>query len=156
MPNQRQIPGGYFLNETDTGNRQAPSGQFIIGVSTILIIRLTGDVLTTGWVPSTGILYYDVLDETSFNDSDYVISPTLSSATPLILDITSLPIGSYIINIRAYKTDTVGQLRLSLLDSSNASQGVSSWQSLTNSYVSYAISITTTGISTRLKIEVST
>lgn len=156
MPNQRQIPGGSFLNETNTGSRQIPGGSFVNGISDVLIIRLVGDVLSTGWVPSTGTLYYDMLDEASFDDLDYVISPNLSTPTPLVLSVSTLPAGTYTINIRAYRTDATGQLRLSLLDSSNVVQGISSWQSLTNSYVSYPISITTTGLSTRLKIEVST
>jgi hypothetical protein len=45
-------------------------------------------------------------------------------------------------------------VRANLLNSSNVSQGVSSWQTLTSSPTTYTLSVTTTGTATRVRIEV--
>lgn len=120
-----------------------------------LVIRPSSDVTTTGWVASSGIIMFDMIDETSASDADYITSPALSTGSPIIMGLTSsLVAGTYTIRIRVTKSRDIGEFRVSLLNDANTQQGVSGWQVITNSYVTYELIITTTGTATRVRIEV--
>ena len=121
------------------------------------ITRPSADVTTSGWVASTGTDFFALIDETSYNDADYFTSPTLGTGSPITLTLSSsIVAGTYDVRIRAKRTDTVGQVRVLLLDGSNTTMGTSSWQALTTSFASYTLSVTTSGTATRVRIEVST
>ncbi|HOF29434.1 MAG TPA: hypothetical protein PK441_01200 [Burkholderiaceae bacterium] len=132
-------------------------GVIPVSVASVTIYRPNSDVSVSGWTPSTGATVYGVIDETTLDDADYATSPDLSSASPATMGLTaSLAAGNWTVRVRGLKTDTVGQLRINLLDSSNVVQGSSSWQALTGTYATYSLSVTTTGTATRVQIEVST
>lgn len=119
------------------------------------ITRPNSDVIVTGWTSSDGDPLYDDIDEVTASDTDYIISPELtSSAVGATFGLTtSLAAGIYDINIRARKTETTGQIRVVLKDSGGTSVGATNWQDLTGSYVSYVLRVSTTGTATQSTIE---
>ena len=120
------------------------------------IVRTTGDVTTTGWTATPGAAFYAMLDEVVFDDADYITSPDLAAATPIIMQLGStLAAGNWNITIRANFTGTSGQIRASLLDNTNTQQGVSGWQVTTASFAEYVLPVTTTGAATRIRFEVA-
>lgn len=116
------------------------------------------DITVTGWTGSPdNVNLYANIDESTASDADYVLSPSLSGTPgPAIFGLSpsSLAAGNYTVNVRARRTGSVGQLRALLVDSSGTTVGTSSWQSLTTTYTTYNLSITTTGTAARLRFEV--
>jgi hypothetical protein len=130
-------------------------GNWFWGVTDV-IVRPSSDVTTTGWTAYPDPPLYAKIDEVTPDDNDYITSPDLNSTPgPAIFGISSsLVAGSYDVRFRARRTSTSGQARVSLLDSSNVSQGTSGWVTLTASFAQYTASVTTTGTATRVRIEV--
>ena len=120
--------------------------------------RPTTDITVAGWTGSPdNVNLYANIDESTASDADYVLSPSLSSSPgPAIFGLSpsSLATGNYTVNLRARRTGSVGQLRALLVDSSGTTVGTSSWQTLTTTYTTYNLSITTTGTAARLRFEV--
>lgn len=144
---QRVNPWGLFLDD---------GSPFQIPIAVLVLCRPTSDILTTGWTASTGSDLYAMVDESTASDSDYITSPLLSSPTPNTFGITpSAPTGTHTVRIRGSRTETTGQVRVHLLDASNAVMGSSAWQALTSSFTTYPLSITTSGAATRMQIEVA-
>lgn len=116
------------------------------------------DITVTGWTGSPdNVNLYANIDESTASDADYVLSPSLSGTPgPAIFGLSpsSLATGNYTVNVRARRTGSVGQLRALLVDSSGTTVGTSSWQSLTTTYTTYNLAITTTGTAARLRFEV--
>jgi len=65
-----------------------------------------------------------------------------------------LSTGTYNVRTRARRTGTSGQIRALLLDSGGTTVGTGSWQSLTGSFTTYTLSVTTTGTAARVRLEV--
>ena len=120
--------------------------------------RPSADISTVGWTPSNGTALFDVIDEEYAQDgeADRLLSPDLAGAlTPATFTLsTTLATGTHIIRTRARRTATTGDVRVLLLDSSGATVGTSSWQTLTASFVNYTFSVTTSGTAARVSIEV--
>lgn len=113
------------------------------------------DVTTTSWTLSTGTSYFGVVDEATFSDTDYMISPAMPTSSNMILGLNnSLTAGSYLVKIRSRYTGSSGQIRISLLNGSNVSQGTSAWVPVTGSFSQYNIPVTITGTASRIQIEV--
>lgn len=122
------------------------------------IARPTSDITTTGWAASSGSLLYDMIDEVTPSDTDYIISPALN-ASPGAAVLGIAPTqgsGTYDVRLRGRRTDASGDIRALLLDSGGATVGTSSWQTLTGSFAEYALSVTTTGPAERVQLEVRT
>jgi hypothetical protein len=131
----------------------------------VTIARPGSDITTTGWtgVPDNTNKYANI-DEASASDTDYIQSPTVSgTVAPIIFGIVdqggganTLPVGTWDVHVRATYIDglTASQVRVTLLDSGGTSVGASSWQTVTSSFATYTLSITTTGIAARIKVEV--
>jgi hypothetical protein len=121
------------------------------------ITRPNSDITVTGWVgdPDNTNLYANI-DETSPSDTDLIRSPSLgASPGPAIFGLTqSLSTGTYNVRTRARRTGTNGQIRALLLDSGGTTVGTGSWQSLTASFTTYNLSVTTTGTAARVRLEV--
>lgn len=116
------------------------------------------DITVTGWTGSPdNVNLYANIDESTPSDTDYVLSPSVSSTPgPAIFGLSpsSLAAGNYTVNLRARRTGSVGQVRALLVNSSGTTVGTSSWQSLTTTYTTYNLAITTTGTAARLRFEV--
>ena len=116
------------------------------------------DITITGWTGSPdNVNLYANIDESTASDTDYVLSPSLSGTPgPAIFGLSpsSLAAGNYTVNLRARRTGSVGQVRALLVNSSGTTVGTSSWQSLTTTYTTYNLAITTTGTAARLRFEV--
>lgn len=120
------------------------------------ISRPSSDVTTTGWTASSGAVLYDMIDEVTPSDTDYIISPAINATPgPAVFGITPTQTsGTYNVRLRAKRTGATGDIRALLLDSGGATVGTSSWQALTGSFAQYTLSVTTTGTAARVQLEV--
>lgn len=124
-------------------------------ISNVTVYRPTGDILTTGWSASSGGSLFDMIDETVASDADWITSPALgASPGPATFSISSAPAGTYTVSIRARETAPDGQVRVVMKDAGGVSVGASAWQALDLSFITYSLSVTTTGTATQLSIEV--
>ena len=124
----------------------------------IEVFKPSSDITVTGWTGSPdNVNLYANIDESTASDTDYVLSPSVSSSPgPAIFGLSpsSLAAGNYTVNLRARRTGSVGQVRALLVNSSGTTVGTSSWQTLTTTYTTYNLAITTTGTAARLRFEV--
>jgi len=124
-------------------------------VESITIYYPGSDITISGWSPYPDATVYTTIDEDPYSDTDYVLSPYLGTGSPVTMGLTnSLIAGNYEVDVRASTTGYVGQLRIHLVDDTDTIQGTSNWQSVTPSLTTYTLSITTTGTTTRIRIEV--
>jgi hypothetical protein len=115
----------------------------------------SADVATTGWTTTPGPTYYGMLNEVSFNDTNFVTSPTTPTAQTLTMRLqNSLPAGTYSLNVRGMYSGFSGQVRVHVQNDSFVDQGITPWQVLTTSATSYFLPITTTGTGTLVVLEV--
>lgn len=126
-------------------------------ISGVTISRPNSDITVTGWTgnPDNVTLYANI-DEAVASDTDFVISPALNATPgPAVFGLTqSLASGTYNVKTRARRTGASGQIRALLLDSGGATVGTGSWQSLTGSFATYNLSVTTSGTAARVRLEV--
>lgn len=145
---------------TDIANTTRPNGlAYDVGCWELVvssIFRPTSDVTTTGWTGSPdNTNKYANIDETPASNTDYITSPTIAGGENIIFGLSgSLAAGTWDVRYRANFVGSSAQVRISLLDGSSVSQGVSSWQTVTSTYADYTASVTTTGAANRVKIEV--
>ncbi|MEY8688450.1 MAG: LamG-like jellyroll fold domain-containing protein [Leptothrix sp. (in: b-proteobacteria)] len=132
------------------------SSQLTLGVEFAgTITRPASDIVVAGWTATPGPSFYSAIDDATADDTDFVTSPDVNAATPLVNGLSqTVPAGRYDIRIRARRTAAAGQIRIVLLDSSNSPVGTSAWQALTASFAPYTLSITTTGTADRVRHEV--
>jgi len=120
--------------------------------------RPGADVLSTGWQASSGTDLFAMLDEATASDTDYIYR-SLTGSDPYVFDLYqtgvgyTLPVGTHTIRMRPQVTTGTAQMRLLLLDSSNATVGTGDWQSVTTSWATTEFTITTTAEATRGRIE---
>jgi hypothetical protein len=138
-----------------------PGSYNLSGVAATLspsVIRPNSDITTTNWTASAGTVLYDMIDEAVPDDNDYIISPDITASPgPAVFGLNgTLPSGPLQIQIRAKRSYSSGQIRVVLQDSSGNSIGTSSWQTLTSSFTTYTLSVSTSGIVARARIEVQT
>lgn len=111
----------------------------------------------SGWtgVPDNTNVYSNV-NEVSRSDTEYMQSPAItgSQGAAIYLLNNSLAAGVWEIDMASKYTVASAQIKYTLLNSSNVSVGDTGWISLTNSFADYSPTITTTGISTKIKVEV--
>lgn len=127
-----------------------------IATAVVSIFRPSNDVTTAGWTgtPDNTTLFNNI-DESAPSDTDYITSPNISGGENCIFAIMpSLAAGTWDVRYRANFVGSSAQVRITLLDDSNVSQGVSSWQTVTDTFALYTASVTTTGTAARVKIEV--
>ena len=121
------------------------------------ISRPSSDITVTDWTgdPDNTNLYNNI-DEVSASDTDYIISPSLGgSPGPAIFGLNeSLAAGTYTVRARARRTGASGEIRALLLDSSGTTVGTGSWQPVTGTFDTYALTVTTSGTAARVRIEV--
>jgi hypothetical protein len=143
--------GGATYDATRAGTGWATVSDFWIDG----IYRPLSDITDTGWTNSTGSNSWDLINEITYSDADYITSPALGTGSGIIMGLgATLPAGTYRIRVRAKYSTTSGQVKVYLINDSNASQGDSGWQALSASETSYTLPITTSGNATRVKIDV--
>ena len=121
-----------------------------------LYIFPASDVSTNGWTASSGTDLSAMINEMSYDDATYIISPPVdgSQGSYDFALTSSLAAGAWQIPYRAKQLYGTIQIKFTLMNSSNVAQGNSGWVSLTGSFASATFYITTTGTSTRGRIEV--
>ena len=129
---------------------------FVPTSAVISISRPSADVTTTGWTGTPdNVTLFTNIDEVTASDTDYITSPAISGGENITFTITpSVAAGTWDVRYRAQFAGASAQVRIHLLDGSNVSQGVSSWQTVTSSFALYTASVTTTGTAVRVRIEV--
>lgn len=144
----------------DIAGTARPSGlAYDVGCWELVVsstIRPSSDVTTTGWTGvSDNTNKFANIDETTASDTDYITSPSISGGEYIIFGLSgSLAAGSWDIRYRANFVGSSADVRITLLDGSNVSQGTSGWQTVTSTFADYTATVTTTGAATRVKIEV--
>ena len=136
----------------------APIEQPIFVGTTTTVVSITrpnSDISTAGWTgtPDNTTLFTNIDDEVA-SDLEYITSPPIAAIESITFGMSSLAAGTWDVNYRANFVGASAQVRVSLLNGSNAVQGVSSWQTVTSTFDLYTASITTTGAAERVKIEV--
>ena len=118
----------------------------------------SSDITTTGWTPSAGAVLFDMIDEAVASDADWISSPDLgASPGPAVFRLSgSIAAGAVDVMVRARRVSSVGQIRVLLQNNAGTTIGTSAWQSLTDTFATYTLSVTTTGITDRARIEVQT
>lgn len=118
--------------------------------------RPTSDITVDQWIGSDGLPLYHNIDETAYNDVDYIQSPDVATPVPVVFGLSqTLPAGTWTVRVRAMGTNGTGNIVGKLQNSSSTTVGTSSTQALTGSFATYPLSITTTGAADRIRIEVS-
>jgi hypothetical protein len=135
-----------LATETDTA--------FALDVSSSTIRRPNSDILTTGWTAVPGGSLYDMIDEASPSDADY-ITRAQAGTEPVVFGIPQVPAGPNTIRIRAAATSGSGQVRVLLLDGSGSTVGTSAWQSIDATPTTYALSVVASAAAQRVRIEAS-
>lgn len=126
-----------------------PTQHFFYGVT---VIRPSSDQLTTGWASTTSTIS-DAINEAAPNDLSYAISPALTTAGPVILNLSNpVPMGTSTLNIRS-KAGT-GAIKATLLTADGQAVGSTRWQGLTSAFSIYSLPISTTQEATQVKLEV--
>ena len=122
----------------------------------VSISRPTADVTTTGWTGNPdNVTLFTNINETTPSNSEFIESPNITGGEFTTFNfLPTRPAGTWDVTFHARFTGASAQARIHLLDGSNVSQGVSAWQTVTSSFVPYVASVTTTGTSSRVKIEV--
>lgn len=127
-------------------------------VSSATLVRPGADVLTTGWLASTGSDLFAMLDETSADDADYIYRD-LAGSDPYVFELWlsgvaySLPAGSHVVRMRADVTAGAAQARLLLLDASDNVVGTGAWQSLTPGLATATFTVDSAASATKGRIE---
>lgn len=147
--------GIYSVGTTNDGGLANPT-------PVALDVRVTAypssDVTVAGWnvTGPNGTTKSAGIGEAVASDTDYIQSPAITgSQGPVIFQLNkSVAAGGLTISVRARLTGTAAQVRALMTNDAGAVQGTSAWQSLTASFSDYTLSVTTTGVSTRIRIEV--
>lgn len=114
--------------------------------------RPSADESMGGWIPSTGSVLAECIDEVSANDTDFISSPNLTNSTIMSLSPT-LPAGSWEVSVRGKVSENAAELRVRFLDPSSVDVGGSSWQVLSTTYTTYVLPVITTATADRFRIE---
>lgn len=111
------------------------------------------DISAGSWTASNGGTLASCVDESAYDDADFITSPDLSASATLAWQ-SPIPAGTWDIAIRGAFLGASGQVRLVLLDAGGSTVGTSSWQALTGSLAPYTLTVTTSGASTKFRYEV--
>jgi hypothetical protein len=141
------------------GAATAASDGAAAGTSTVTGIGATrcyapgSDISVAGWTPSTGVDLFACIDEDIFDDVDYISSPDVSTPATMGWD-APLPAGDWTINLRGLYVGSSGQVRMALLDAGGATVGATGWAAMNTTFTTFPMVATTTGVSTKFRIEV--
>lgn len=128
-----------------------PFGISIV-VTSVSFYRPASDVITAGWTGTTFPLA-NAINEVVLDRTSNISSPDLT--TPITFALTAvMPAGSYNSRIDVKQTAGNAEVRLVCINDSNVIQGSSAWQATTVNDTTYTLPVTTTGPSTRFRIEV--
>ena len=123
-------------------------------IASVTVFQPSSDIIVADWVPSTGTDLFACIDETTYDDADYITSPDIETPTTMGLS-SSVPIGTYTLEFRSmYAGLLPSEIRIVLLDASDASVGSSPWEPQSTGFLTYTHSVTTTGVATKFRIEV--
>lgn len=127
-------------------------GTALIVITEVTFFRAASDVTTNGWTGTTSPLA-NAINEEVLNRASNITSPDLTS--PITFALTAvMPAGTYNSRIDVKQTAGNAEVRLVCLNDAGVTQGTSAWQATTATDTTYTLPITTTGASTRFRIEV--
>ena len=142
-----------FTYETEVDGTSVGTASVTISIA----YSAGSDITTTSWTATPGTPFYSRIDEyDAVSTSDYITSPNMASPTPITLGwASSVPVGTWDLTINIKQAALTGsEVRIVMLDASNAVVGTSSWVAATGSFATTVVPITTSDISTKFRIEV--
>lgn len=124
--------------------------------TSVTVYRPGTDEITSSWVATPGPSFYNMLNESVASNTEYITSPGMATPTPITLTWDSpVPIGTWQANIQLKQETLSGsQVRIVFLDASNTVVGTSSWISATGTFTTHNVTVTTTDISTKFRLEI--
>ena len=145
---------GWIVHTDATG---ADSAVLPVGVLYPGTYRSVLDLAVAGWSVTGAATHAAAINENAPGSAaEYITSPPLGgspSSHTTALD-KPLPAGAYTEQITASVSGGAGYLRVELLNDADAVQGTSPDQLITTTPTTYALSIVTSGIATRMRIKV--
>lgn len=149
--------GASFKVDVTDDNGTTVSDTVVLTVrSTTTVARPSADVSATGWTASTGSDLFAMIDEASASDADYITSPTITGSTAPATFTLAYPLntGSWTLSVRAKTSTGTATLRLYLLNDANTVVGTSGDQTITSSFTTYQLAVTSSGPATRARVEI--
>lgn len=136
-----------------TGTAGSSSSAAIISTG----VYTAADISTTGWqgTPDNLVLANNI-NEVSRSDTSFIQSPSIngSQGPAIFLLNNSLAAGNWEVDVSAKYSNNVSQVKFTLLDSSNSDIGNTGWLTLSSSFLDYTPTIPSSGIATKIKVEV--
>lgn len=114
----------------------------------------TSDIHTGGWTATPTGAVFATVDESSASDADFVTSPGLADGFVVGL-ATALASGSQTVQVRADSSTAGVSMRVVMLSAADAPVGTSAWQALTTTPTTYAMAVTLSASSDRMRVEVA-
>lgn len=146
----------YRVNVTDSNGTTTSSAVVLTVNSVGTTSRPGADVSGVGWTASSGAVLFEMVDEASASDADYIISPTLSGSTaPVTLALLyPLAAGAWALGVRARTSSGAGTLTLELLNGAGTVVGTSSAQAITSTFATYTLAVTASAPASRVRITI--
>lgn len=146
----------YKVDVTDDNGTTVSDTVVLTVRSTTTVARPSADVSATGWTASTGSDLFAMIDEASASDADYITSPTITGSTAPATFTLAYPLntGSWTLSVRAKTSTGTATLRLYLLNDANTVVGTSGDQTITSSFTTYQLAVTSSGPATRARVEI--
>lgn len=146
----------YKVDVTDDNGTTVSDTVVLTVRSTTTVARPSADVSATGWTASSGSDLFAMIDESSASDADYITSPTITGSTAPATFTLAYPLntGSWTLSVRAKTSTGTATLRLYLLNDANTVVGTSGDQTITSSFTTYQLAVTSSGPATRARVEI--
>ncbi len=116
------------------------------------VSRPSSDIALNGWT-STAATLFDAINEVALDRADHITSPDLVQSATMGL-LQPLAAGNFTVRVDAARLNATGDLRVVLLNDANAAQGQTAWTPLASTPTTYELPVSTSGASTRFRIEV--
>ena len=114
------------------------------GVSVALgtLATPSGDLSNTGWTQSTGPTLWQMLDETTASDTDYISCTTTGSVCTLSLNLTAYPGGATQTHTIRGQSSTGGGVSVQLINTANSAVVRTMAHTFTPSWADYTVTLT--------------
>ena len=118
------------------------------------IARPSSDVAVSGWLPSTGSLSWETINETALDTGDWT-SSLINGAVTLVEGLdTTLAIGTHYSRLHLATTEGTTSARVHLM-SGEISKGASTWQTITTTPTTYTFSVATSASTNQAALELA-
>ena len=124
----------------------AGKAQFVpawVGAGTLGTLALaTGDLSNTGWTQSTGPTLWQMLDETTASDTDYISCTATGAVCTLSLNLTAYPGGATQTHTIRGWSSTGGGVSVQLINTANSAVVRTMNHTFTSTPTDYTVTLT--------------